>query len=214
MLKAIKMSAKFILFDAFGTLLRIPEAKHPYRMILKEGIRQGRRPKSDDLRLVMTSRLGLAEAAEHFGIAIQSDRMAEIQGALDAELHSIEAFEDGLLAVEMLQAEGFKIAVASNLAAPYAQPVHRIYPTLDAYGFSFAIGAMKPEPFMYRATCELLGADHFTEGQAFMIGDSRQRDCDAPREIGIQGFFLNRRGGDGFGSLTQFAEHVRSTNNG
>lgn len=59
-----------------------------------------------------------------------------------------------------LQAEGIKIAVASNLAAPYAAPVRRLFPTVDAYGFSFAIGAMKPDPFLYRATCELLGGRH------------------------------------------------------
>ncbi|WP_262379126.1 hypothetical protein [Pseudomonas sp. WS 5413] len=90
------MSVKFILFDAFGTLLRIPQGRHPYRMILKEGIRQGRRPQPNDLRQVMTRSLSLEEAAELFGIIIRPDLMAEIQGALDADLSSIEPFDDGL----------------------------------------------------------------------------------------------------------------------
>jgi FMN phosphatase YigB (HAD superfamily) len=211
LLKAIQMSVKFILFDAFGTLLRIPQGRHPYRMILKEGIRQGRRPQPNDLRQVMTRSLSLEEAAELFGIIIRPDLMAEIQGALDADLSSIEPFDDGLRAAEMLQAEGIKIAVASNLAAPYGEPVRRLYPTLEGYGFSYALGAMKPDPFMYRASCELLGADtseYFTGNQVMMIGDSIQRDCYAPREVGIQGFFLNRRGGEGFKNLTDFAEKV------
>ncbi|MFJ2984861.1 MULTISPECIES: HAD family hydrolase [unclassified Pseudomonas] len=211
------MSVRFILFDAFGTLLRIPQGRHPYRMILKEGIRQGRRPQPNDLHQVMTRSLSLAEAAELFGISIRPDLMAEIQDALDADLNSIEPFDDGLRAVEMLQSEGIKIAVASNLAAPYGEPVCRLYPTLDGYGFSYAIGAMKPEPFMYRASCELLGADtseYFSDNQVMMIGDSIQRDCYAPREVGIQGFFLNRRGGEGFKSLTDFADHVLATNSG
>jgi FMN phosphatase YigB (HAD superfamily) len=211
------MSVRFILFDAFGTLLRIPQGRHPYRMILKEGIRQGRRPQPNDLHQVMTRSLSLAEAAELFGISIRPDLMAEIQDALDTDLDSIEPFDDGLQAVEMLQAEGIKIAVASNLAAPYGGPVRQLYPMLDGYGFSYAIGAMKPEPFMYRASCELLGADtseYFTNNQVMMIGDSIQRDCYAPREVGIQGFFLNRRGGEGFKNLIDFADHVLASNSG
>lgn len=88
----------------------------------------------------MTRSLGLAEAAELFRISIRPALMAEIQGALDADLSSIEPFDDGLRAVEMLQAEGIKIAVASNLAEPYGEPVRRLYPKLDGYGFSYAIG--------------------------------------------------------------------------
>lgn len=129
-----QMPVKFVLFDAFGTLVRIPKATHPYRQILKEGIRQGRRPRPDDLHHIMARALSLSDAADHFGIKIPADRMAEIHGALEAELDSIEAFEDGIRAVDRLQAEGIKIAIASNLAAPYAEPVRRLYPTMDAYG--------------------------------------------------------------------------------
>ncbi|WP_300244640.1 HAD family hydrolase [Pseudomonas sp.] len=153
------MSVKFVLFDAFGPLVRTPKASHPYRQILKEGIRQGRRPRPEDLHHIMTRPLSLSDAAEHFGIKVPAELMAEIQGALETELSRIEAYEDGLYAVERLQAEGVRIAIASNLAAPYAAPVRRLYPTVEAFGFSFAVGALKPEPFLYRATCELLGAE-------------------------------------------------------
>lgn len=105
------MSARFIPFDAFGTLLRIPQGRHPYRMILKEGIRQGSRSQPNDLHLIMTRSLSLAEATELFGISIRPGLMAEIQGALDADLDSIEPYDDGMRAVEILQAEGLKIAV-------------------------------------------------------------------------------------------------------
>jgi hypothetical protein len=50
----------------------------------------------------MTRSLSLEEAAELFGIRIRPDLMTEIQGALDADLNSIEPFDDGLRAVEML----------------------------------------------------------------------------------------------------------------
>jgi FMN phosphatase YigB (HAD superfamily) len=207
------MSIKFVLFDAFGTLLKIPRGRHPYRQIIKEGIRQGRRPQPDDLRLIMTHDLTLAQAAEQFGINIHPQLMADIRGDLEADLNSIEPFEDGLRAVETLQAEGLNVAIASNLAAPYSHPIRRLYPTVDSYGFSFAIGAMKPDPFFYRATCELLGADtsdYFGNNKVAMIGDSEKCDRDGPRAVGIRGFLLNRQGHKDFSSLVEFSDKVLS----
>ncbi|MDD1963759.1 HAD family hydrolase [Pseudomonas putida] len=204
------MPIKFVLLDAFGTLLQIPCGRHPYRQILKEGIRQGRRPHPDDLHQILTRELDLAGAANLFGIKISTERMADIQRDLDADLSSIEAFDDGLLAVKRLQAEGIKVGIASNLAAPYAEPVRRLYPSVDAHGFSFALGAMKPHAFMYRATCELLGVDieYFSDSSVAMIGDSEQCDRDGPRRVGIRGFLLNRQGGKDFSSLNDFADVV------
>lgn len=212
--RLLHMPIKFILFDAFGTLLQIPNGRHPYRQILKEGIRQGRRPQPDDLRQILTRNLNLSEAAELFGIKIQPAQMADIQGDLENDLNSITAFEDGLRAVERAQAAGIRVAVASNLAAPYADAVRRLYPMMDAYGFSFAIGAMKPEPFLYRATCELLGADtgdYFGDNSVVMIGDSPKCDRDGPRAVGIRGVLLNRAGGKDFTNLADFTEAVISS---
>lgn len=139
--------------------------------------------------------------------------MADIQGDLDADLSAIEAFDDGLRAVERLQAEGIKIAIASNLAAPYGAPVRRFYPTVDAYGFSFAVGAMKPEPFLYRATCELLGVDttdYVGDNSVLMVGDSERCDRDGPKAVGIHGFLLNRAGGKDFINLADFSSSILS----
>jgi HAD superfamily hydrolase (TIGR01549 family) len=209
------MSVRFIIFDAFGALLKISEGRHPHRQILKEGIRQGRSPQINDLRQIMTQNLSLHETAENFGIEILPDGMTEIQGALEEDLSRIAPFEDGLYAVNMLRNAGVKLAIVSNLAAPYADPVKRHFPGMDAYGLSFAIGAMKPEPFMYRATCELLGArtdDYFNGDRVIMIGDSQKCDRDGPRRVGIRGFLLNRNGGKDFRNLKAIAELVLADN--
>lgn len=200
-----------VIFDAFGTLLRITEGVHPYRQILKEGIRQGRRPKPNDAHVLMTQNLGLQAAADFLGIWISSDHMADLQSLLDHELKSIQAFDDGLQAVALLQGAGVKVAVCSNLAAPYADPIHRWYPTLNAYGFSFEIGAVKPEALIYRRTCELLGLTDcldFKTRQVSMIGDSSRCDREGACEVGIRGFLLDRAGGGDFRSLVDFAHAV------
>lgn len=97
------MAIKAVIFAAFGTLMRIEKGVHPYRVLLKEGIRQGRRPSPDDARVLMTQKLSLRGAAEHFGIEISQERIATIQQALDDELACIHRYPDGQEAIELLK---------------------------------------------------------------------------------------------------------------
>jgi FMN phosphatase YigB (HAD superfamily) len=200
-----------VLFDAFGTLLKISKGVHPYRQLLKEGMRQGRRPQPDDLLVLMTQPLGLQQAADFFKIQISPAHLDDLQHALDLELARIEPFEDGLHAVELLQCEGVRVAVCSNLAMPYGDPVKRLYPNLDGYGLSFEIGAMKPDRSIYHETCALVGAElTMFSGLdlTLMIGDSPKCDRDGPRAAGIRGFLLSRSGNGDFESLAEFAQTV------
>jgi len=178
-----------VIFDAFGTLLKIPGDTHPFRQILKEGIRQGRRPQTSDTRILMTNDLGLGQAADALGIEVSAARMAEIQKALDADLIRAVAYQDGLDAVAKLQDSGVKVAVCSNLAAPYSDAVKRLYPGLDAYVFSFEVGAIKPDPAIYMASLERLGCQ---AENTVMIGDSQRCDEAGPMIVGIKGHYLDR----------------------
>lgn len=86
---------------------------------------------------------------------------------------------------------------------------------MDAYGFSFAVGAVKPRPFLYRANFELLGMEdssNLTSDTVMMIGDSEKCDRIGPQAVGIKGFLLNRNGDQDFTDLTAFAEHVLAYN--
>lgn len=202
---------KGVIFDAFGTIVRIAQGTHPYRRIIKLGIEQGRRPQKDDLAKIMTSHLSLRDAASLFGIKVDQDVLREIEGSLRAELAGIEAYADGLQAVQMLQGAGIKVAVCSNLALPYGAPVERLFPTLDGYGFSFEVGAAKPDRAIYVATADQLSLDL---DQCVMIGDSQLRDRDAPTAFGLKGHYLNRDGHGDFVDLVAFANHVLASNQG
>lgn len=193
-----------VIFDAFGTLLRIPGDTHPFRQILKEGMRKGRRPQASDTRLLMTNDLGLDQAADALGVEISAARMSEIREALDADLIGAEAYQDGLDAVTKLQDAGIKVAVCSNLAAPYADAVRRLYPGLDAYVFSFEVGAVKPDPLIYMASLERLGCQ---AENTVMIGDSQRCDEAGPLTVGIKGHYLDRSGArtDSHTDLLSFA---------
>lgn len=52
------MPAKFLLFDAFGTLLRIPNGRPPYHP--RKGERQELRMQANDMHQVTARHLGLA----------------------------------------------------------------------------------------------------------------------------------------------------------
>lgn len=208
------MAIKAVIFDAFGTVVQIPKGVHPYRQILKEGIRQGRRPKPEDAHVVMTNKLSIKGAAEHFGIEVTQERLDTIQQSLDDELASIKPYPDGQEAIELLQCEGIKVGICSNLAMPYGAAVKRLYPNLGAYGFSYEIGVLKPDLLIYRATCDLLQVElgNFFDGpgQIAMIGDSQRCDRDGPRAFGIKGFYLDRQGNGetAFNNLVDFSKLV------
>lgn len=191
-----------VIFDAFGTLVKIHEGSHPYRQILKLGIQQGRRPQPDDAIALMTNPWGLAEAAKHLGIAVDTHLLEDIQGQLDAELKNISAYPDGLEAVSLLQDAGFKVAVCSNLAQPYATAIERLYPSLDGYSYSFEVGAVKPEFEIYQDACRQICLQ---PAMIDMVGDSQRSDQTGPTEFGMRGWYLDREGETRLKDLASFA---------
>jgi HAD superfamily hydrolase (TIGR01549 family) len=199
------MPVSVAIFDAFGTLLKIREGSHPYRTILKLGVAQGRRPKISDAQDLLSKPMDLRQAADYFGVNIEPRLMSRLESELEIELAGIEAYEDGVAAVEALQGAGMKVIVCSNLAKPYASAVERLYPSLDGYVYSFAVGAMKPSAEIYRQALQSVSA---MPADAWMIGDSKSCDCDGPTAYGIQGFYLGRKDGSRYATLSLFAEDM------
>jgi FMN phosphatase YigB (HAD superfamily) len=180
-----------VIFDAFGTIIRIENARHPFRQLLKLGIAQGRRPRPDDASALMSHPWSLAQAADHFGIVVPPTELERIQSELDDELAGIQPFTDALSCIEALRAQGMKVAICSNLAQPYGAAVERIFPDLDGYGFSYEIGTLKPDRRIYDAVLTELAVDAC---KVWMIGDSQRCDREGPIALGIKGHYLNRTG--------------------
>lgn len=209
------MTINAVIFDAFGTLLKIQNGVHPYRQILQKGRQQGRRPQQDDAHILMTHPLGLAEAADQFEIKVSTEYLQNIQAQLDEELAGIQAYPDAIDAVNLLKDADIRVAVCSNLAMPYGAAVRRLFPQMDAYGFSYELGWAKPDPEIYFATCRMLGIhlpSHDDASQIVMVGDSLRCDCDGPQALGIGGFLLDRSDKKGFSNLVEFAQFVIASN--
>lgn len=67
-----------------------------------------------------------------------------------------------------------------------------LLPDLDAYLFSYELGAAKPDPEIYVATCTALGC---RPREVLFIGDSRRCDFEGPRAFGMQAEWLDRKNG-------------------
>lgn len=201
-----------VIFDAFGTLVRIQRRTNPFRSLLLEGRKHGRRPGAGDVEVLITQPLSLEAAAERLRIQVSDARLQQLQTLLDDELDSIAAFPDALSAVAALQQAGLKIGICSNLAAPYGESVRRLFPTVNATGFSYEVGATKPCPLIYESICADLGVTpgHFFDdtGVAVMIGDSLWRDCYGARAAGINGVHLQRSPGSPMPDLDTFSRLI------
>ncbi|WP_282365360.1 HAD family hydrolase [Pseudomonas sp. PS02290] len=196
------------IFDAFGTLLRIKNGTHPYRQILRLGIAQGRFAMATDAEVLMSSPMDLREAADFFGILVKPILMDQLEADLHDELASIQPYADGIEGVAALQAAGINVVVCSNLAKPYASAIERLYPTLDGYSFSFAVGAIKPSSVIYTHAVQSVRA---LPQETWMVGDSKRCDCDGPTEFGMRGFYLDRDASSGYTTLYTFVNELLHT---
>lgn len=201
----------YVIFDVFGTLIHIHEKRNPHRQLLKYARRQGVSSRTEHLHMFMTQELDWREAVDALGIRAGYVKLHGLNRLLEEELASMALYLDAAEAIAMLREAGVKIGLCSNLASGYGPTVRELLPGLDAYGFSYELGIMKPNPLTYRTVCQEMGVvpGRQLEGeQIMMIGDSIRCDRDGARAAGLSGFHLSRTGKGDFSNLTEFAEAV------
>ena len=141
-IKASHIEPSVIAFDVFGTLVKIGERRSPYRKLMKWLKENGRQPKPDDAKFIMSHNLNLAELAKRLAVNIPDQFLQELEHDLDEELRSITLYEDTLSTLEELKKLGIKLALCSNLAMPYGKIVSSLLPPLDAYAWSYEVAAV------------------------------------------------------------------------
>lgn len=119
-IKADHIEPSVIIFDVFDTLvkIKIEKRRSPYRKLMKWLKENGRQPKPDDAKFIMSYNLNLAELTKRLAINILDQFLQELEHDLDEELRSIRLYEDTLSTLEELKKLGFRLAVCSNLAMP------------------------------------------------------------------------------------------------
>ncbi|EFW80292.1 Haloacid dehalogenase-like family hydrolase [Pseudomonas savastanoi pv. glycinea] len=202
-----------VVFDAFGTVVRIGQRTNPYIALIREGRRQGVLISPGSASLAMTTNLSFDDLALRLGIELYPLKREELNRDLERELSSIERYPDAVEAVSRLQDAGIKVGICSNLAALYGPVVKSLFPQMDGYAFSYQLGVMKPDPTIYQSVCNQMHVEPghlFSDGagRVLMIGDSPRCDRDGPRAAGILGFHLDRSGSRGIHQLDEFAQLV------
>jgi FMN phosphatase YigB (HAD superfamily) len=174
-----------VCLDAYGTLVRISDRRGPYHSLfglLGVDPRQG-------ARSAMTADLGIEELVSELTPGSEID-LSPIVRDLEAEVNSVRLFGDVPDALARLRGLGLKLWVASNLAPPYAVPLRSLLAELvDGFCFSFAVGAVKPEPAFFARLCGGIGCE---PGMALMVGDSIRSDVEGARTFGVRAIRLNR----------------------
>ena len=180
-----------VVFDVYGTIVEIQDKRSPYKKLLQLLAQKGRPHQKDDGARLMSMPAGLAEIAQLLGYALSEQELAPIVEDLSLEIASLRLYPDTTPTLLALQEAGLKLAVCSNLAAPYAAPVVKLLPiTLDAYIWSFEAGAIKPEPAIYSA---VIAALNLPAEKILFVGDTLLADYTGPQNAGMRSVHLNRK---------------------
>ncbi|MEG8058705.1 HAD family hydrolase [Sphingomonas faeni] len=172
-----------VAFDAFGTLVHIGRKRHPFERLIRQA-----RDRAEALPSPMVQPIGLADYAAALGLPHPD---AEL-GMLDEELTTIALYPDTLDALGRVREQGVRIAVASNLALPYAAPLKALLGDLvDIWHFSFDAGAIKPDRAFYAGLTTRLECE---ASELLMVGDTWRDDIVGAVETGSRARWVDRKG--------------------
>jgi len=172
-----------VAFDAFGTLVHIGRKQHPFERLIRQA-----RDRAQALPLPVIQPIGLADYAAVLGLPYPDAELA----MLDKELATIALYPDTLDALHRIHEQGVRIAVASNLALPYAAPLKALLGDLvDVWHFSFDAGVIKPDRAFYAGLTARLGC---AAGELLMVGDTWRDDIVGAVEAGSRARWVDREG--------------------
>lgn len=118
---------------------------------------------------------------------------AHFEALVAEDLAAIELYGDSIPALIEARERGLSVALLSNLAAPYKQPVFELGldKHFDALVFSCDVGVAKPDRKIYE---RLAGMLDVKPSQVLMIGDTRGDDVMGARKAGLQALHIDRSG--------------------
>ncbi len=198
---------KAVIFDLYGTLLRLPVAPLVLVDLLRNVDACSLRAAIDELMRVDLPTL--SDMCRHFGVSRPAD-FAELERALAMEVEQVEPFVEAIEVLERVAGMGLRVGVISNLATPFKLPFTAcgLDRLVDVTVFSTDCGLLKPDPCIYELALERLAV---RSSEVVMVGDSLRCDVEGPRSVGIRGLHLVRSrssGGTTLSSLHGLFDHL------
>jgi putative hydrolase of the HAD superfamily len=214
-----------VLLDALGTLI---ELERPWPHLVDELAARGVVVGEDDARAAMLAEMAYYRAHHDEAVdwtALKDLRRrcaAVVQEQLQTSLPLDDVLEALLAAIRFraypevpdvlarLRASGARLAVVSNWDVSLHDVLERtgLRPLVDAVVISAELGVAKPDPAIFRAALDRLGAA--AEG-AVHVGDSLEHDVAGARAAGLEAVLVARNGAaapDGVRTVRSLAELV------
>lgn len=185
-----RMRPNLIIFDLYGTLIQFGVKLHPFRKVLQWARQQGRSPKADDARFLMTHPDDPTELFSAMGIFPPSQMITQLQIDIEQELASLTLFDDVIPTIRQLSDWHIPIAVCSNLAKPYGAVIEQLLPDVPLLKFlSYDVGYIKPEREIYQCIVDQAKVD---PAQCLFVGDTLLTDYEGPTQFGFRAKHLIR----------------------
>jgi HAD superfamily hydrolase (TIGR01549 family) len=168
-----------IAFDCYDTLLTITNRRGPYQQLA--ALAGGRLDPSP-----MTLPMSLRDVVERNmpRIELRAGILEKLEADLLNELASVQPLPGAIEALQHLRDLGYRLAVASNLALPYSEPLKNWLGSLvDVQILSFEVGSAKPSALFYEETCKRLAVE---PSEVLMVGNSLKNDVVAAEAAGLQ----------------------------
>jgi putative hydrolase of the HAD superfamily len=197
-----------VLLDALGTLV---ELERPWPHLVDELAARGVVVGDEDARAAMLAEMAYYrahhdEAGDWAGLvdlrrrcaAVVQERLGTslpLDDVLDALLSAIRfrPYPEVAGTLARLRAQGARLAVVSNWDVSLHDVLERtgLRRLVDAVVISAELGVAKPDPAIFRAALERLGAD---AAGAVHVGDSLEADVAGARAAGLEAVLVVRNG--------------------
>lgn len=176
---------KAIIFDCFGTLLKINNPKYPYLKLLRNipGL------KKEDYQQVLKNRLFLKDLNDFYNAKLPLELIEKANQELELELNSIEPYPETIDMLKKLTQRKIDFLICSNLALSYGKKVKQLPISKEKLVLSYDAGTIKPEKKIYEICRDKLNLDY---SEILFVGDNLISDYNKPKELGMKALLLKR----------------------
>lgn len=184
-------SFQAVFFDLYGTLIHLTQETKPYRRLFTEiGL-------TTPEEFQRARKIALTEDFENLAQLVRRitpEANAHMQGyeqEVASEVASARTYPETRQVLEELKRRNIKLALISNLASPYKEPLFALQldTFFDAVIFSCEVGASKPDPRVYEKALQILKIE---PSHALMVGDKIHCDVEPPKARGTDALLVDR----------------------
>lgn len=186
LLELKEIHTKAIVFDCFGTLVKIKKKTKPYKF-LYEKLKELNMDIPNYAHHVMTSYQDIDTIEKEFNINFSDNIKEEFNRKLQEEIQSIEYFPETKDFLHYLKENSIKTLICSNLAHPYGEFTKNI--SVDGHILSYEVGFIKPQKEIFEICQNKL---NLNKEDIIFVGDTYKDDYLGSKEYGFNAYWLKR----------------------